>query len=148
MFQHTTVTGQSAYEHAICRGQRKPLPESDLSADPTAIKLFSPNSQHQDIKALYHDVYQLYRLPRWSRCEEVMAEQLCKEILDCIKECLRLKQPSRQQVKQWMQLLVDNPRPDPHTAFATTNQSTYEEMMALTRDAQQWSLVGAVILKE
>ena len=77
-----------------------------------------------------------------------MVEQLHKEILDSIKEFLRLKWPPMQQEKQWTQLLANNPRPDPHMAFATTNQTAYEEMMTLARDAQHWALVAAAILEE
>ena len=72
-----------------------------------------------------------------------MVEWLCKEILDSIKECLRLKQPPAQQEKQQMQLLANNPRPDPHMAFATTNQRAYKEMMVLARDAKQPSPCGS-----
>ena len=33
-------------------------------------------------------------------------------------------------------------------AFAAANQRAYEEMIALERDAQQWTLAAAAILKE
>ena len=112
------------------------------------MELASLNSWCQDIKALYHDVYQLCRLPGQSRCKEQMAEWLHKEILDSIKECLRLQWPPTHQARQQMQLPANNPRPDPHTAFAATNQRAYEEMMALARDAQQWAVATAVILEE
>ena len=45
--------------------------------------------------------------------------------------------PPTQQERQQMQLLVNNPRPDPPMAFAATNQKAYEQMMALARDVQQ-----------
>ena len=47
-----------------------------------------------------------------------------------------------------MQLHANDPRPDTHTAFTNTNWRTYKEMMALARDAQQWTLAAAAILKE
>ena len=148
MFQHTMVTSQSEYKCTICHGWREPLPEWDLLAEPTAIKLVNPNSQHQDIDALYWDDYQLCRLPGWGRCKEAAEEWLHKEDLDSIKECLRLKWPPTQQEKQQMQLLANTPRPDSHTVFAAMNHKTYEEMIALARDAWQWVLVAAVILEE
>ena len=63
IFQHATVTGQSSYKHAIHWSQREPSTEWDLLAEPTTTELVSPNSQCQDIEALYCDVYQLCRLP-------------------------------------------------------------------------------------
>ena len=112
------------------------------------MELVSPNSQCQDIEALYCDIYQLHRLPIQSRCKEPMAEWLCKEILDSIKEHLNLKQPPTQQERHQIQLLADNPRPDPNMAFTAAYQRAYKEMMAHVRDAWQWALVAAVILKE
>ena len=147
MFQHTVATSQSAHVHAIHWGQREPLPEWDISEEPTTMELVNPNSQHQEIKTLYYDVYLLCRLPSWSRCKEYMAEQLHKEILDSIKKHLRLQQPPKQQARQQTQWPANNPRPDPPMAFATANQKVYEEMMAIARDAQQWALAEAAILE-
>ena len=94
MFLHAAVTGQSEHNHAIHWGQREPLPEWDLGAEPTAMELATPNSTCQHIKDLYRDVYQLWRLPGRGWCKEATEEHLYKEILDSIKECLQLKWPS------------------------------------------------------
>ena len=128
--------------------QSSPLLEWDLLAEPFTMELINDDSQEQDIKALYYDVYILCRLPGKSRCKGQMAEWLCKEILASIMECLRLQQPPKQQVRQQMQWLARNPRPDPPMAFATTNQRAYEEMVALAREAQQQGLAAAVIIEE
>ena len=108
---------------------------------------------------MYWDVYQLYRLPGRGQCEEAIEEQLCKEVLDSINDCLWLKWPPTQPEREWTQLSANAPQPDPHRTltamnlstyekFAATNQETYEEMVALTRDAHQWTLVATVILEE
>ena len=86
--------------------------------------------------------------PAQGRFDDATAEQLHKEILDSIKDYLRLKWPPVQQEEQQMQLSADTPRPNPHMVFAATNHRTYEEMMALARDAWQWALVAAAILEE
>ena len=148
MFQHAAATGQSAHEHAICQGQREPSPEWDLLAEPTTMELINPNSQHQNIKALYYGVYLLHRLPGQSRCEKQTAELLHKESLDSIKECLRLQQPPKQQVRQQMQWPAKNHRPDPPMAFTSTNPKAYEEMMALAGEAQQQAVAMAAIIEE
>ena len=137
MFQHAAVTGQSAHEHAICWSQREPSPEWDLLAEHSAMELINGDSRHQNIKALYYNVHLLCRLPGQSRCKEQTAEQLCKEILGSIKEHLRLQQPPKQWVRQQMQQLAKNPRPDPPMAFTTVNQRAYKETMALAKEAQQ-----------
>ena len=49
------------------------------------MELVGPSSKYQDIKDLYRDVYQLWRLPGRGQCKE---ECLCLEVLDSIKECL------------------------------------------------------------
>ena len=74
MFQHAKATSQSENECAICCGQRES--ECDLSAEPTSMELIGPDSMHQDINELYWDIYQLCRLPRLGRCEEVTKEQV------------------------------------------------------------------------
>ena len=112
------------------------------------MELINPDSWCQDIDALYQDVYQLHRLPGWGRCEEATEKWPCKKVLDSIKEHLRLRQPPTQPERQQMQLPADTSRTDPHTAFATMNHRTYEEMMALARDTWQWALVAAAILEE
>ena len=137
MFQHATATDQRDYDHAICWGQRESLQERDLSAELTTMELIHPDSQHQDFEDLYQDVYQLHRLPGQGRQEVATEDQLCQEVLESIKECIRLKQPPTQPEKQQMQLLANTPQPDPHTTFATANHKMYEEMMALTRGTQQ-----------
>ena len=146
MFQHAMATGWSKYKHAICCGQREPSPEQDQLAEPTTMELVGPGSMCQDINKLYQDLYQLHRLPRRGRFEEVTEERICKEILDSIKEHLRLKQPLIQQEREQAQLPVDTSQPDPHMAFATVNCQTYEEIMDLAWDIHQWALVAVAIL--
>ena len=104
-----------------------------------------PASRHQ---TLYCDVYQLHRLPSWSRCKDPMAELLPKEILASIKEHIRFQQPPKQQAEQQMQWPAEYLRPDPPTAFTTNNQKAYEDMMALARESQQWAFAMATIMKE
>ena len=159
MFLHATVTGWSEYKCAIYWGWRKLSPKQDLGAEPTAMELVGPNSICQDIKDLYQDVYQLCWLPRRGWCEEATEEQLCKEVLDSIKECLWLKQLPAQPEREQMQLSADAPLPDPCMAFTAMNCSTYEkftamnwemyeEIVALMMDAHQWAFLAAVILEK
>ena len=90
------MTGWSEHNCAICQGQRECLPKQDLGVEPTAMELVCPDSTQKDIGDLYWDVYQLLRLPRRGCCEKATMECLHKDILDSLKECLRLKWPSAQ----------------------------------------------------
>ena len=91
--------------------------------------------------------------------EEAMEECLCLEVLDSIKECLWLKWLSAQPEVEQKQLLANAPQPDSCTEVVAANHSTYEkftavkqdsyeEMMALVRDAQWWTLVAAAPFEE
>ena len=159
MFLHATVTSQSEHEHATCWGQRELLHKWDLRAETNAIELVSPNSTCQGIKDLYLDAYQLCRLPGRGWCKEAIEEHLCREVLDSIKEHFWLKWPSTKLEGEQQQLPASAPQPDPHMEFAAVNHSTYkkftathwnsyEEMMAVARDARWWALVAAAILEE
>ena len=126
MFLHGAATGQSEHDCTICWGQREPLPKWDLGVEPTAMELIHPDSTQEDIKDLYWDMYQLWRLPRRGWCKEGTNGCLCKEILDSIKECLQLKWPSAQPEGKWRQLPASVPQPDPHMDFDAANCSMFE----------------------
>ena len=104
-------------------------------------------------------MYKLQRLPGRGWYKEVTEDHLCKEILDSIKECLWLKQLSTQPEGEWRQSLADVPWPDPHTEFAAANchtykkftaarQDSYEGIMALARDTNQWAMAAGALLGE
>ena len=92
MFVHAEALGQMEYDHAICQGRWQPSAKQDMKAAPSAVEVISPDSTREEISQIYHDVYQLQRLPGKSPCDEEMEECLCQEILDSIKECLQHKQ--------------------------------------------------------
>ena len=148
MFLHATAMGQNEHGHAICWGWRY------LGVESTAMELVGPNSTCQDIEDLYQDVYQLWRLSGRGQCKEATEDHLHKEILDLIKECLRLKWPSTPPEAEQKPLPANTTWPHPHAEFAAakkftgTNWVLYEEMIALIRDAHQWTLVAATILEE
>ena len=85
------------------------------------MELIYPDSTQEDIEDMYQDVDQLQRLPGRGQCEEAIEECVCKEILNSIKECLWLKQPSTQPEGEWRQLLANVPQPDPCMEFAAAN---------------------------
>ena len=121
--------------------------------------LIHPESTQEDMEDLYHDVYQLWRLSRRGQCKVATKEHLCREILNSIKECLRIKWPSTQPEGELRKLPADVPKPDHCTEFAAAIHQTYKKftaakqdsckgMVALVRDAHWWALVPVALLKE
>ena len=141
------------------QGWREPSPEWDLDTEPTTMELVGPDSTCQHREGPCWDVYQLWRLPKRGWCKEAMEECLWGEVLESIKECLWLKWPSAQPEVEQKWFPADASWPDPPTEFVAANCSTcekfaamkedsYEEMMALVRDAHWWALVVAGILED
>ena len=87
-----------------------------------------------------------------------MEKCICQEILDSIKECLWLKQPSTLPETEQRWRPAGAPRPDPPTEFIAANCATYEQFtamkyscegtLALVRDTHEWVLAAAVLLEE
>ena len=159
MFSHAAMTGQSKYDHAICWGWREPSPEGDLGAEPTAMELVCPDSTQDDIGDLYQDVYQFWRLPRRGQWEEATMECLHQDVLDSLKECLQLKQPSTQPEEQCRQMPANIPWSDAQSEFVAANCYTYEKfmdlkedpcegMLAIARDAHCWALAAVAMLMD
>ena len=63
-----------------------------MEGEPTAMDLTKPDSSWEGISDLYHDVYQLQRLPGKMLCDKEMEACICQEILDSVKEFLWCKQ--------------------------------------------------------
>ena len=143
MFLHATATGWSKHNHAICWGRREPSVEGDLRVEPTTMELVSHDSTQEEITELCWDVYQLWRLPRRSRCEEEMEECICQEVLDSIKISLWCKQLSVLPEAEKKQRLADAHRPNPQADFAATHHATYEQFAAMQQDSCQEALALA-----
>ena len=159
MFLHATATSQSEHDCAICWGRREPSAEWDLRVEPTAMELISPDSTREEITELYQDTYQLQSLPRRRCHEEGMEEHIYQEFLDSNKEHLWYKWPSTLLEAEQKQRPVDACRPNPQAEFAAVQHATYEwfattqqysceEALALARYAHQCTLVAVAILEE
>ena len=82
-----------------------------------------------------------------------------REVMELIKGCLRLKWPPTQPKEEWLQPFADITWLSLHAAFADANHRnykefvatshwSYEEVLALARDTNQWALVVAAMLEE
>ena len=58
--------------------------------------LLTPQTMHEEILALYQEVYQLKRDPGEVQCSENMVEETCIKILEALKEHLQCRQGSAQ----------------------------------------------------
>ena len=159
MFAHTVATGQKEYDCAICWGWQQPLPEWDLSAEPSAVELIGPRSTREQIRGVYNDMYQLQRSPGKCPCDVVMEERTCHEILDSIKECLLCRWDCAQPEEGPRWSSNGASRPDLLAKFQDRMCATYdhfkdlreescEEALAVVKDTHWWALVATALLKE
>ena len=150
MFHHAAATSKHKHDCAICWGRWKPPAEWSMEGELTAMKLIQPDSSWEDTADLYHNVYQLWRLPGRMFCDEETEACICQEILDSVKECLWCKQLSALLGEEPGQSPPNVPRLNPQAEFNTRNYATYDSFMdvkqiscevalAIARDAHQWS---------
>ena len=86
--------------------------------------LARPDSSWEDIADLYHNVYQLWRLPERMLCDEEMEACIHQEILDSVKECLQHKWLSTLLGEEQRQIPAGIPRVDPQAKFHARNHAT------------------------
>ena len=114
-----------------------------MEGESTAIELVQPDSSWEDIADLYHNVYQLQRLPGNMLCNENMEACICQEILDSVKECLQCRQFSALLGEEPRQSPAGIPRLDPQAKFHTRNCTTYDRFMDVKQDSCKEALAIA-----
>ena len=65
------------------------MPKRDVRAEAPTSELITCKTTQEEIMGLYHQVYQLKRNPRPVPCSQEMAEEICLEILEMLKEHLQ-----------------------------------------------------------
>ena len=88
MFTHAKVVGLKEYHLGICWGHHQPSPDRSPQAEVSAMGLLNPQTTHEEILALYQEVYQLRRDPGEVQCSEDIAEETQAKILEVLRECL------------------------------------------------------------
>ena len=63
MFQHAMEQGQKEAECMICQGHQHSLPKLDPQVDVSAVQSVGPQTNEEDFRVLYYEVYKLRRLP-------------------------------------------------------------------------------------
>ena len=63
ILQHAAKQGQKEAECTICWGHQYSLPKLDPQVDVSAIQLVGPQTNEEDFRTLYYEVYKLRRLP-------------------------------------------------------------------------------------
>ena len=81
MFLHAAEQGQKEVECMICCGHWHGLPKLDLKADVSAIQLVGPQTNKEEFRVLYYEVYKLRRLPGSPLGELEQIEELTAEIV-------------------------------------------------------------------
>ena len=92
---------------------------------------------------LYHNVYQLWRLPGKIGCEEEMEAHICQKIMDSLNECLWCKQKPALQEAELRQSPANVPRLNPQAEFNAGNCTIYDRFMDIKQDFYEETLAKA-----
>ena len=150
--------GKQEHDHAICWGHWQPLPEQDVSAEVPVIELMGFMTTQEKIRTVYNNMYQLKRASRAEPCNTEMAENICQEIFNSVKECLwhRWGPTQPEEEPEWGSPSAS--RLDPQSEFWQRISATYkhfrdlkegscEKALAVASDSHRWVLVAMAFLK-
>ena len=121
--------------------------------------LIGQETSQDEIRVIDNKVYQLQKLPRWSPCDRETEEQVCKEILDSVKECLWCRQDPTQLEGESKWSHASTSKMDAQVEFQAKTHATYnhykgmhqdscEKALAKVRDAHWWVLAATALLGE
>ena len=89
MFVHATESGWKEAERLIWCSCWHGLHRLDPEADASTIQVVGYWTSREEIGDLYHQVYMLKRLSRPPLCEPKRAQEVMRDILSSLKDCLR-----------------------------------------------------------
>ena len=92
MFQHAVEQGQKELECMICWGHWHGLPKLDPQVEVSAIQLVWPQTNEEDIRALYYVAYQLRRLPGSLHWGLGQMKEMTTEIMSSLEDHLKQKE--------------------------------------------------------
>ena len=92
MFIHAAKSRWKEAERLIYHGCWQGLPKLDPEVDISTIQLVGYQMSSEEIGDLYHQEYMLKRLPRLPPCGPERAQQITKDIVSSLKDCLRQKE--------------------------------------------------------
>ena len=124
MFTHMETAGQKEYDFRVHQGCWQPSPERDVWVEVPAMELITHKTTQEEIMGLYHQVYQLKRNPRAVPCSQDMAEEICLEILEMLKECLQ---------HRWGPILLEVEQRQTTTGTRTTRAPARQNSMPRCR---------------
>ena len=135
------------------------FPEWDLGVESSAMELTGPGMTREEIRKVYNKVYQLKRAPGMNPCNVEMAENICQEILDSIKEQLCCRWDHARPKEEPGQISTSTSRPDPLSEFQQMVCATYnhfrdlkegscKQALAVAWDAHRQALAAAALLKD
>ena len=157
MFTHAEATGLKEYHNGICRGHQQPSLKRDLWAEASAMEMQILETTHEEVMALYQEVYQLKRNPGEVPCLEDTTEEIQIEILEMLKEHLLHRWgPTQPEETRWithrmpaevefyaqMQVTYNH-----FSHFWDWQQESWEEALRVVREAHCWVLAAVVMLE-
>ena len=121
--------------------------------------LIGPEMSWAKIRVIYNEVYQLWKLPDRSPCDEETGEKICQKILDSVKECLQHGWVPAQPEKELKWSPTSTSKTDAQAEFQARpcafydhfknmQQKSCQEALAMARDAHWQTLVAVALLEE
>ena len=149
MFVHATKSRQKEAERLICHSHWQGLPKLDSGPDVSAIQLVGYQMSSKEIGDLYHQVYALKRLPRPLLCGPERAQEITKDIVSSLKDCLRWREGEQTggdgELESASTCLSCHCNQAPQTGRWDTSG---EQELTEAREAHLQDLMAAAILEE
>ena len=147
MFQHTAEQGQKEAECMICYGHQHGLLKLDPKVDVSTVWLVGPQTSREEFKALYYEVYKLWRLLGSPQGEPEWIEELIAEVVSSLEDCLGWKGGKAPQTME---------EPDPvnvqplrsKTPRRGNRDTSAERRLTMVREAHWRALATVATLEE
>ena len=149
MFVHATESGWKEVESLICCHCWGGHPRLDPKADVSAIQLVGFQTSREEIRELFHQVFMLKRLPRPLPCGPKWAQDIPRDILSSLKDCLWQRRGDSLEGSIGLE-------PSSACLSHSQNRTSWRERqgmfgkheLAEAKEAHQWALAAASILEE
>ena len=152
------MAGLKEYHWGICWGHWQPSLERSLQGEVSTMGPLTSQTTHNEILALYQEVYQLKRDPGEVQCSENTVEETQIKILEILEECLQSRwgptQPERE--TRWDTFMMPAQVEYHAQAQATYDyfgchhriqQESHEEALWIARDYHHQALATAAVFE-
>ena len=149
MFVHAAESRWKEVKRLICCGHRHGLQRLDPEADPSTVQLVGYWTSREEKGDLFHQVYMLKRLPRPQPCRPKWVQEVMRDILSSLKDCLRQRRDELPGGSGELEPTSTCPSCHWDRASQRERQDTLgEQDLAEAREAHQQALAATATLEE